>query len=146
MVLSLLPPSPSTTMTVKYLQNPAGLPTVQMWVVAVLSLLWAAPQMVNQMEAIKINLEQLIYLSTVATAIVTLMITIAQRWVSAQEVAVLLSLEPVFGAIFAFWLLGETFGIWSFVGAAMILTGIFIIIISPAVVQPQFNMSENLDN
>lgn len=103
------------------------LTAVQILVVAVLSLLWAAPQIFGQIEAIKINLVQLAYLSIVATAIVTLLMTTAQRWISSQEVAVLLSLEPVFGAIFAFWLLGETLGIFSFLGAGMVLIGIFLI-------------------
>jgi len=104
-----------------------ALTSVQLAVVAALSLLWAAPQIFGQIEAIEMNLAQLTYLSIVATAIVTLLMTTAQRWVSSQEVAVLLSLEPVFGAIFAFWLLGETLGVFSFVGAAMVLTGIFLI-------------------
>lgn len=104
-----------------------ALTAIQILVVAALSLLWAAPQIFGQIEAIEMNLVQLTYLSIVATAIVTLLMTTAQRWVSSQEVAVLLSLEPVFGAIFAFWLLGETLGIFSFVGAGMVLIGIFLI-------------------
>jgi drug/metabolite transporter (DMT)-like permease len=68
--------------------------------------------------------------------------TTAQRWVSAQEVAVLLSLEPVFGSLFAFWLLGETFGIFSFVGAAMVLAGIFLMIVGPVLVKPELDIRE----
>lgn len=68
--------------------------------------------------------------------------TTAQRWVSAQEVAVLLSLELVFGAIFAFWFLGETFGIFSFVGAGMVLVGIFLMLVGPVLVKPELELRE----
>lgn len=88
------------------------------------------------------NIGLLSYLGIVGSALVTLLMTTAQRWVSGQEVAVLLSLEPVFGAIFAFWLLGATFGIFSFVGAAMVLVGIFLIIVGPALVKPELDIRE----
>lgn len=104
---------------------------MQVLVVAALSLIWAAPEILGQIEAIKMNLGWLSYLGIVGSAMVTFLMTTAQRWISPQEVAVLLSLEPVFGAIFAFLLLGETFGIFSFIGAAIVLIGIFLILINP---------------
>ncbi|MEG4810273.1 DMT family transporter [Microcoleus sp. F8-D3] len=118
------------------------LTAVQIWVIATLSLIWAAPGLLGQIEAIEMNLGWLSYLGIVGSALMTLLMTTAQRWISAQEVAVLLSLEPVFGAIFAFWLLGETFGIFSFAGAAMVLVGIILIILDPFSEQPEFSKSE----
>jgi drug/metabolite transporter (DMT)-like permease len=115
---------------------------IQILVVAALSLLWAAPEILGHIEAIERNLGLLSYLGIVGSALVTLLMTAAQRWVSAQEVAVLLSLEPVFGALFAFWLLGETFGIFSFVGAVMVLTGIFLMIVSPVLVKPELDLTD----
>lgn len=115
---------------------------IQILVVAALSLLWAAPEILGHVEAIEMNLGLLSYLGIVGSALVTLLMTTAQRWVSGQEVAVLLSLEPVFGSIFAFWLLGETFGIFSFVGAAMVLVGIFVMIFGLALVKPELDLRE----
>ena len=117
------------------------LTAVQIWVVAALSLLWAAPGLLEQIEAIEMNLGWLSYLG-VGSALMTLLMTTAQRWISAQEVAVLLSLEPVFGAIFAFWLLGETFGIFSFAGGAMVLVGIILIILDPFSEQPESKLEQ----
>ncbi len=118
------------------------LTAVQIWVVAALSLLWAAPGLLEQIEAIQMNLGWLSYLGIVGSALMTLLMTTAQRWISAQEVAVLLSLEPVFGAIFAFWLLGETFGIFSFAGGAMVLVGIILIILDPFSEQPESKLEQ----
>lgn len=58
---------------------------------------------------------------------------VAQRWISAQEAGLLLALEPVFGAIFAFWLLGETFSTRGFIGAGMVLVGIVLILTDPKI-------------
>jgi len=35
-------------------------------------------------------------------------------------------MEPVFGAFFAYLLLGERLGVWGIIGAAMILTGMVL--------------------
>ena len=115
---------------------------MQVLVVAALSLIWAAPEILGQIEAIKMNLGWLIYLGIVGSAMVTFLMTTAQGWISSQEVAVLLSLEPVFGAIFAFLLLGETLGIFSFIGAAMVLIGIFAIVINPVSDESELKLEE----
>ncbi|MBH8566360.1 DMT family transporter [Nostoc sp. CENA67] len=109
--------------------SPIPLVTIQLWVVAVLGLLWAAPELTQHIETIQASLGVLIYLSVVATVLVLLFQTLAQQWISAHEVALFLALEPVFGAIFAFLLLGETFSVRSFIGAVIVLVGISLILI-----------------
>jgi len=111
--------------------SPIPLVTIQLWIVALLGILWAAPEITEHIEAIQTSLGVLIYLGVVATVLVILCQTVAQQWISAYEVALLLALEPVFGAIFAFLLLGETFSTRSFIGAAMVLVEIPIIPTSP---------------
>ncbi|MDB9512174.1 DMT family transporter [Kamptonema animale CS-326] len=120
-----------------------ALTAIQLSVVAALSLVWAAPEIVGQIEAVKMNLGLLSYLGIVGSGLMTLLMMTAQRWVSAQESAVILSLEPVFGAVFAFWLLGETFGIFSFIGAAMVLVGIILIFLYPVLEQAEVELTES---
>jgi drug/metabolite transporter (DMT)-like permease len=110
---------------------PIPLVTVQLWVIAALGLLWMAPEVTQQFEAIQSSLGILIYLSVVATVLVILFQTVAQQWISAHEAALILALEPVFGALFAFWLLGETFSARSAIGAVMVLVGITLTLIRP---------------
>ncbi|BAY47456.1 hypothetical protein SAMD00079811_50740 [Scytonema sp. HK-05] len=112
---------------------PIPLVTIQLWVVAVLGILWAGFGVTEHIEAIQTSLGVLIYLGVVATAIVILFQTVAQQWISAHEAALFFALEPVFGAIVAFLLLGETFSTRSFIGAAMVLVGIILTLIRPKI-------------
>jgi len=118
--------------------SPIPLVTIQLWIVAILGILWAAPELTNvdwnkQIEAIQASSGVLIYLSLVATVIVILLQTFAQQWITASETALFFALEPVFGSIFAFLLLGETFSTRSFIGIVMVLIGIMLILIRPQI-------------
>ncbi len=100
---------------------PLALSAVQLVLVAGVSTIWAAPAMVMEWEAIASHWGPLLYLGLVVTAMTTITQAIAQRWVSAHETALLYTLEPVFAAIFSFWLLGEHFGARGFLGAGLVL-------------------------
>lgn len=113
--------------------SPVPFTTIQLWVVAVLGILWAAPTGLTQLEAIQTSLPVLVYLGVFATAGIMLLQIVAQRWISAYEAALLFALEPVFGAIFAFLLLGEIFSTRGLIGAAMVLVGIFVILTAPKI-------------
>jgi drug/metabolite transporter (DMT)-like permease len=95
---------------------------VQLTVMACLSLVWAAPQLVGQAEAIAQHLDKFLYIGLVVTATPIWTQAIAQRWVAAHEAALIYTLEPVFAAVFSFWLLGEQLGVRGWIGAALILT------------------------
>ncbi|MEH2348982.1 MAG: DMT family transporter [Nostoc sp.] len=122
--------------------SPIPFVTIQLWVVAALGILWAIPELTEQIEAIKTSFPILIYLGLVGTAIVILFQTVAQRWISAQKAALFFALEPVFGAIFAFLLLGETFSTRSFIGATMVLVGIFLTLIRPKIDESDSELSQ----
>lgn len=94
---------------------------VQLTTMTSLSLLWAAPQLAAQASAIAQHLPVLLYIGLVVTATPIWTQAIAQRWVAAHETALLYTLEPVFAAVFSFWLLGEQLGMRGLVGAALIL-------------------------
>ncbi|MBE9248199.1 DMT family transporter [Dolichospermum sp. LEGE 00240] len=117
-------------------------PTVQLvavslWMPAVAGLLWAVPELTTHFEAIvaslSVNLSGLIYLVVVDTVVFTWLEMIGQRWVPANEVAILQTLEPLVTAIISFWLLGETFEIHDFIGANMILAAMILIVTRPKI-------------
>lgn len=96
------------------------LSAVQFWPMALLSWLWALPQL-GQMGSLSSNtLLSILYLGTVATALVSVLQVRAQRVVSAHVTALVFILEPVFAALFAYLLLGESLGLWGWVGAGFI--------------------------
>lgn len=97
---------------------------VQLWVMAGLSLVWALPQLAEKVEAIIQHIGKLLYLGLVVTATPIWTQAMAQRWVAAQEAALIYTLEPVFATIFSFWLLGEALGIRGLLGAALVLVAI----------------------
>lgn len=94
---------------------------IQVLVMALLGIVWATPQLVEQAEEIASNFNTLLYLGLVVTATPIWTQAMAQRWVSAHEVALLYTLEPVFATGFSFWLLGEQLGARGLVGAGLVL-------------------------
>ena len=112
--------------TVKYQSLP--LAAVQVFVVAVLGLIWAAPEFLTQFPTKPLleNWLPIVYLGVVATALTTLAQAYAQRLVPAFQTAVIYALEPVFAAIFSSWWLKETFTTLGLIGAACIILAMLI--------------------
>ncbi len=98
---------------------------VQLGVMSLLSLVWAAPQLAEQLAAIAQYSNTLLYIGLAVTATPIWTQTIAQRCVAAHEAALIYTLEPVFAAIFSFGLLGEQLGVRGMIGAALVLTATF---------------------
>lgn len=103
--------------------DPMHLTAVQLVVVALLGLIWSAPELVHNgpPHLSPSGWASVVYLGLVATAGTTFVQALAQRWVAAFEAAVIYALEPVFAAVFSFVLLGETLGWRGFLGGALIL-------------------------
>ncbi len=103
--------------------DPMQLTAVQLMVVALLGLIWSAPELsqhgLPHLETS--GWASVIYLGLVATAGTTFVQALAQRWVAAFEAAVIYALEPVLAAVFSFAFLGETLGWRGLVGGALIL-------------------------
>ncbi|MFM5980606.1 MAG: DMT family transporter [Sphaerospermopsis kisseleviana] len=102
------------------------LAAVQLWVIAIVSLIWGAPDLFRQHEIISANFGVLLYLGLVDTAGTIVLQVLAQRWVNAYETALMYTLEPIFGAVFSFLLLGEKLGIRGFIGAIFILVAMVL--------------------
>ena len=67
---------------------------------------------------------EILYLAVFATIISTIMQTIGQKTVNGQRAAVIFTLEPVFGAAFAFFLIAERFTSLQIFGSLVILLAI----------------------
>ena len=100
------------------------LTVIQLWVIAILSTIWSAPEIVAQMEGIKHNLGLIIYLGIAGIGIVTCLENLGQRWLSASETTLFYSVDPIFSAIFCYFILGEKFGIRSCIGAVLVVTAL----------------------
>lgn len=102
------------------------LTSVQLLFIAGLGVLWNNTQILNQFEVIRQHWGEILYLGLVATAAVIWLQTLAQRWVSANETALLYTLEPLFSVVFSFWLLGEHLGIRGIIGAILVLAALLV--------------------
>lgn len=125
----------------KEVPNSAELNSTTLWTVAMLSLLWTlgisyqSIDVVNTaavINAIQQTFQQsfstiishplpLIYLSGVTTALANLLQSKAQKDISAERASIIYALDPVYGAIFANILLGETLGELGIIGAFLIV-------------------------
>ena len=125
-----------------------SLTLVQLLLIAILSWLWAGSELIGQFDVISTNLTNpknvltLVYLSVVGTGINTWLTAKALGMITAFEAALIQTLEPIFGAIFAFFLLGETFGINAYVGAPMVITGMIMALDEKKVDIPTDNKNE----
>ncbi|RCJ22441.1 hypothetical protein A6S26_22085 [Nostoc sp. ATCC 43529] len=102
------------------------LTSVQLLFIAALGLLWNNTQIIHQFEVIQQHWGVILYLGVLATAAVIWLQTLAQQWVSAEETALLYTLEPLFATIFSFWLLGEHLGIRGLIGAILVLVALVL--------------------
>jgi len=71
-----------------------------------------------------IVLVTIIYTALLATVLTTALQTKFQRDVSPTKASLLFSMEPIFAAVFAFFLLSEKISIFGFIGCAFIFAGV----------------------
>lgn len=67
-----------------------------------------------------------IFLSVFCTGAAFIIQTLAQQYTSASHVGVIFSLEPVFAGIVAFFLAGEILSARAYVGAALLVSSLFV--------------------
>jgi drug/metabolite transporter (DMT)-like permease len=119
--------------------NAAALNAACLWVVFLLAAIWclviaattttggaSLPEAISTIwsQVVEIGSShpwEIIYLSAVTTALANYIQTLAQKDVTAERASIIYSLDPVYGAIFSWFLLGETLGgPQAFVGAGLI--------------------------
>jgi drug/metabolite transporter (DMT)-like permease len=111
---------------------PLSLTVVQLWVIAILSWLVAAPHLLGQLEIISTNLTNpknivaLLYLGVVGTGLPMWLQANALSRITAFEAGLIQTLEPIVGSIYAFFLLGEKFKMSGYIGAVMVIAGMIM--------------------
>jgi len=101
--------------------KPLVLTSLQITVVALLSWGWAVPSLHILKSFSTSEMYALFYLATFATVLVLWLQTLAQRIVPAYAAALVFALEPVFAAVFAYFLLGETLSPQGWLGGALVV-------------------------
>jgi len=104
-----------------------GLAFLQLLTAGVGSLIWAVAT-----GGLAFRLPPLVYGSALYLAVAcTILAYLGQTWAQARtsptRTAILLSMEPVFAALFAWYWLGEKLGPWGWAGAGCILAGILLV-------------------
>lgn len=122
-------------------KNSASLNSASLWTVAIASLFWnfgshlkdnidgslldhillaSQQSSTNVIETFQKHPLELFYLGGATTALCNYIQTRAQSRISAERAAIIYALDPVYGALFAFLLLGEQLSVLGFVGATLI--------------------------
>ncbi len=102
------------------------LTAIQLIVLAILSAVWAIPELVGQLNEISNNLGLFIYLGLVGIAALVCLENLGQRWVTASEAALFYTLDPIFTALFSYWLLGEKLGVRGWIGASLVVGALIL--------------------
>jgi drug/metabolite transporter (DMT)-like permease len=110
--------------------HPFLLSLVRLGVAALLSLGVSIHEFSDQLPIIQANWLPLLYLGA-ATAAIAYLVTFALQTLSAVEAALIQGLEPIFGALISFGVLGEVFGLRCWVGSVLILIGITLAVLAP---------------
>ena len=106
--------------------NVAALAGMQHLPMAALAWLWAAPQLGALAHVPLTTYLAIAYLALVATALVAWLQTAAQRVVPAPLAAIIFVLEPVFAALFAWWVVGEMLGPGGWAGGALVIVAMLV--------------------
>jgi drug/metabolite transporter (DMT)-like permease len=106
--------------------KPIVLTSLQIIVVALLSWGWAVPELYVLKNLSLSAISALLYLALFATVLVLWLQALAQRVVPAYAAALIFALEPVFAAIFAYFLLGETLSVQGWLGGALVVLAMII--------------------
>ena len=101
----------------------AGLQHIPM---ALLAWAWATPHLGALATVPAGTYLAIAYLAVVATALVAWLQVHAQRVVVAPLAAIIFVLEPVFAALFAWWLVGEVLGPVGWVGGALVVLAMLV--------------------
>lgn len=105
---------------------PLVLSAMQLWPVTVLCWVWALPELPELARLPAPAVLAVVYLAIAATALTTWLQTLAQRVVPAYGAALIFALEPVFAAVFAYWLLAETLGPRGWLGGALVVLAMVV--------------------
>lgn len=98
---------------------------------ALFAWIWALPHVATIPHVPLGTWGALLYLAAVATALIAVLQTYAQRVVPAHLAALVFVLEPVFAAVFAYALLGERLGAFGWLGGGLVVVAMAIAELKP---------------
>lgn len=118
-----------------HVRNSSALTSASLWIVTLLSCVWTFWSAHKSEEAstfftlltstgdslvniVKAHSFALLYLGGVATALASYLQAIGQRGMTAERASILYAMDPVYGAVFAYLLLDEHFGVYAYVGVS----------------------------
>ena len=107
-----------------------GMSILQLVVIAVICLVATAPDGIVLPSTTRDWLSVL-YMAAFAGALALVAQTWAQAHLPPTRTAIIMSMEPVFAALFAVWLGGESAGFRMLVGGAMVLTAMLLVELGP---------------
>jgi len=107
-----------------------GMSILQLVVIAVICLVATAPDGIVLPDNTRDWLSVL-YMAVFAGALALVAQTWAQAHLPPTRSAIIMSMEPVFAALFAVWLGGESAGIRMFFGGALVLTAMLLVEVGP---------------
>jgi len=107
-----------------------GMSILQLCVIAVICLVATAPNGIVLPDNTRDWLSVL-YMAVFAGALALVAQTWAQAHLAPTRTAIIMSMEPVFAALFAVWLGGESAGLRMVVGGAMVLTAMLLVEVGP---------------
>lgn len=111
---------------------PLQLAAAQLWPVALLSWLWALPE-VGLIGSLPSGVWWAVtYLALVATALVLVLQNVAQKYVPPHTAALIFVLEPVFAAFFSWLLAGEQLGFYGWLGGLLVVAAMILGELRPA--------------
>ncbi|HHY16907.1 MAG TPA: DMT family transporter [Firmicutes bacterium] len=110
--------------------DPLVFAAIQLMVVAVGSF-GAALLLEQPLSVPKESWGAIVYTATIATALTVLIQSAVQKYTSSTHTALIFSAEPVFGAFFAWIMLGEVLSSREMLGAVFILAGMLVSEIDP---------------
>ncbi len=106
--------------------DPIALGALQLGFAGIFSIIFSAFTETVRLPSTALSWLSVLLLSIFCTAIGYIVQTTAQKHTSATHTGLILSLEPVFSAIFAYIFLEEILAIEGYIGAAILLTGVLI--------------------
>jgi drug/metabolite transporter (DMT)-like permease len=104
--------------------RPIAYTAVQFAVVSVLAALFSFTLETTSLEGMIAAAPEIAYVGLLSSALTFTLLTVALQHTPPAEAAVIVSLETVFAAAAAYWLLGERLGVIGWAGAALILCAV----------------------
>lgn len=121
--------------------RPIAYTAVQFAVVSALAATFALGLESTTLDGLIAAAPEIAYVGLLSSALTFTLLTVALQYTPPAEAAVIVSLETVFAAVAAYWLLGERLGVLGWAGAAMIMGAVLILQLGTALAARRWRAS-----